>query len=232
MLCERDFLGASVTLPYKQAVLPLLDRIDDIAARVGAVNTIVQQDDYLYGYNTEAAGLLHALAEQGVGKRDNNQVSLLGYTAILLSAGAAARCAAFALTGAHVERLIILDRRLEQAQRLAADVQEYYDGPIFSLSDPTFLIPHSSSLIINATVSTSHEDISPLPPEVLTRFDSDTFVYDMVYDPTQTLLLCQARIMGLRCANGLSLLLHQAAQAFTLWTGEPAPLEVMRATLL
>ena len=231
-LCEKDFLGANVALPYKQAVMPLLDSIDDIAARVGAVNTIVQRDDYLHGYNTDAAGLLHALAEQGVGKQEHEQVSLKGYTAILLSASTAARCAAFALTSANIERLIILDRHLERAQHLAKDVQQYYAGPIFSINDPSFLIPHSSSIIINATAAAMHEDTSPLPPEVLTRFDSDTFVYDMIYNPTQTLLLCQARIMGLRCANGLSMLLHQAAQAFTLWTGQPAPLDVMRATLL
>lgn len=231
-LCEKGSLGANVTLPYKQVVIPLLDRVDTIAARIGAVNTIVQHDDYLYGYNTEATSLLHALAEQGIGTRDNEQISLKGHTIILLGAGAAARCAAFALTSANVERLIIFNRNLERAQRLAADVQQYYDGPIFSLNDPNFLIPHSSSIIINATAIGMHEDVSPLPPEVLTRFDGDTFVYDMIFNPTQTLLLCQARIMGLCCANGLSILLHQAALAFTLWTGEPAPLEIMRAALL
>ncbi|MDQ2884522.1 MAG: shikimate dehydrogenase [Chloroflexota bacterium] len=231
-LCEKDFLGANVTLPYKQTVMPLLDRIDEIAARVGAVNTIVQHDDYLYGYNTDAVGLLHALVEHGVGRQDGEQVSLEGYSVILLGAGAVARCAAFALASACVERLIILDRHLERAQNLARDVQQYYDGPVFSLNDASFVIPHSSSIIINATTLGMHGDISPLPPEVLTRFDSDTFVYDMIYNPTQTLLLCQARIMGLRSANGLSMLLHQAAQAFTLWTGQPAPLDSMRTALL
>jgi shikimate dehydrogenase len=231
-LCEKNFLGANVTLPYKQAVIPLLDRIDDIAARIGTVNTIVQHDDYLHGYNTDAVGLLHALVEQGVGRQEHDQVSLEGYSVILLGAGSAARCAAFALTSANIERLIILDRHLERAQKLARDVQQYYDGPVFSLNDASFIIPHSSSIIVNATALGMHEDSSPLPPEVLTRFDSDTFVYDMIYNPTQTLLLCQARIMGLRSANGLSMLLHQAAQAFTLWTGRAAPLDTMRAALL
>jgi shikimate dehydrogenase len=230
-LCEKDSLGANVTLPYKQVVIPLLDRVDTIAARIGAVNTIVQHDDYLYGYNTEATSLLHALAEQGIGTRDNEQISLKGYTVILLGAGAAARCAAFALTSARVKRLIIFNRKLERAQCLAADVQQYYDGPVFSLNDPSFLMSHSSSIIINTTVIGMHEDVSPLPPETLTRFDGDTFVYDMIFNPTQTLLLCQARIMGLRCTNGLSMVLHQAALAFTLWTGKPAPLNIMRAAL-
>ncbi|HYU74799.1 MAG TPA: shikimate dehydrogenase [Ktedonobacteraceae bacterium] len=232
-LCEKNCLGANVTIPYKQAVIPFLDKIDPLAVRIGAINTIVQQDDYLYGYNTDAPGLLRALEEQGIGTlRQDGQVSLKGYTAILLGAGGAARGAAFALASAGVERLIILNRHLERAQLLAADVQHSYDGPIFSLNDPSFLIPHSSSIIVNATPVGMHEDISPLPPEVLAHFDSDTFVYDMIYNPAQTYLLCQARIMGLRNANGLSMLLHQGALAFTLWTGEPAPLDIMRAALI
>ncbi|HEV2653804.1 MAG TPA: hypothetical protein VGT82_02555, partial [Ktedonobacteraceae bacterium] len=141
----KDFLGANVTLPYKQTVIPLLDRIDDIAARVGAVNTIVQRDDYLHGYNTDAIGLLHALVEHGIGRQEHDQVSLEGYSLILLGAGAAARCAAFALTSANVERLIILDRHLERAQNLARDVQQYYGGPVFSLNDASFIIPHPLS---------------------------------------------------------------------------------------
>ncbi|HEY5005647.1 MAG TPA: shikimate dehydrogenase [Ktedonobacteraceae bacterium] len=232
-LCDKDYLGANVTIPHKQAVIHLLDKIDPLAGRIGAVNTIVHRNDYLYGYNTDAPGLLHALQEQGLGTLlADGQVSLKGYTALLLGAGGAARGAAFALASAGVERLIIFNRHLERAQLLAADVQQNYDGAIFSLNDANFLIPHSASIIINATPVGMHEDISPLPPEVLARFDSDTFVYDMIYNPTQTYLLCQASIMGLRNANGLSMLLHQGALAFTHWTGEPAPLDIMRATLM
>jgi shikimate dehydrogenase len=76
------------------------------------------------------------------------------------------------------------------------------------------------------------ENASPLPAEILARFAPDTLVFDMVYNPTQTQLLCQARTLGLRSANGLSMLLRQGALAFTLWTGQPAPFEVMRSTLL
>ncbi|HLZ55525.1 MAG TPA: shikimate dehydrogenase [Ktedonosporobacter sp.] len=232
-LCEKSCLGANVTIPHKEAVLPLLDTIDPLAARIGAVNTIVNRDEYLHGYNTDAHGLLHALHEHGLGtSQPEGRISLKGHTAVLLGAGGAARGAAFALIEAGVERLIILNRHLERAQILAADLQQHYDFPVFSLSDPAFLIPHPASLIINATSVGMHEDVSPLPAEVLAHFDSDTFVYDMIYNPTQTHLLCQARIMGLRCANGLSMLLHQGAQAFTLWTGQPAPLDVMRASLL
>ncbi len=231
-LCNEDALGANVTVPYKEAVIPLLDKVDPLATRIGAVNTIVHRDDYLCGYNTDAFGLLDALAEHGLGARSpDGQISLRNYTAIVLGAGGAARCAAFALASAGVARLIILNRHLERAQLLASEVQQYYDGPIFSLSDPTFLIPHPSSLIINATSLGLHGDVSPLPAHVLARFEVDTFVYDMIYNPSQTYLLCQARAMGLSTANGLSTVLYQGALSFTLWTDQPAPLEVMRAAL-
>lgn len=232
-LCDEQCLGANVTIPYKEAVLPLLDMVDPLATRLGAVNTIVHRQGYLQGYNTDAPGLLLALHEHGLGMlQDDGHVVLRGYTAILLGAGGAARGAAFALVDAGISRLIIVNRHLERAQQLAAELQQSYNGPIFSLSDSSFLIPHRSSIIINATSLGMHEDSSPLPVEVLVRFDPDTFVYDMIYNPIQTRLLTQAHALNLRTANGLSMLLHQGALSFTLWTGQPAPLEVMRSALL
>ncbi|GCE25961.1 shikimate dehydrogenase [Dictyobacter alpinus] len=231
-LCEPNCLGANVTIPHKEAVLPLIDKIDPLAARIGAINTIVHRDDYLYGYNTDAMGLLYALHEHGLGEMRQRKVSLRGHTAILLGAGGAARAAAFALVEAGIEQLIILNRHLERAQMLASDLLQYYDRPIFSLNDPSFLIPRTSSIIINATSVGLHEDISPLPPEILSHFDPDTFIYDMIYNPSQTYLLCQARLMGFETANGLSMLLHQGALAFTLWTNRSAPIEIMRQSLI
>ncbi len=245
-LLAPNYLGANVTIPHKVAVLPLLDVVDPQAARIGAVNTIVQRDEYLYGYNTDAPALLRVLAENEVGKEGagdeqwGNIVSLKGYTAVLLGAGGAARGAAFALVEAGVERLIIVNRTLERAQRLAADVQQGRDCQVFSLNDPDYLIPHPRSIIINATSvgmqradgnEESAEETAPLPAGILERFNADTFVLDMVYRPTETRLLIQSRILGLRAINGLSMLLHQGALAFTLWTRQPAPLAIMRAAL-
>ena len=231
-LYEVDCLGANVTIPHKLAVLPLLDKIDPFAARIRAVNTIVHCKDSLYGYNTDAPGLVHALYEHGVGELQvDGQVSLNGYTAVLLGAGGAARGAAFGLVAAGIERLIILNRDLGRAQSLAAEVQQVYHGPISSLNDPTCLIPHPASIIINATSLGMHEGVSPLSVEQLARFAPDTFVHDMIYNPSQTYLLRLAQVMGLRTANGKSMLLHQGALAFKLWTMQDAPLAVMRAAL-
>lgn len=230
-LRDARYLGANVTIPHKEAVLPLLDFVDPLAARIGAVNTIVHKEDLLYGYNTDAPGLLRALQEHGVGKQHNDEISLKGYIAILLGAGGAARGAAFALIGATVERLLIVNRRLERAQQLAAEVQQSYAASILCLDDPGLLTPYPSSIIINATSVGLHQDDSPLPVEVLARFAPDTFAYDMIYNPAETSLLRQARILGLRAANGLSMLLHQGALSFTLWTGREAPLDIMWAAL-
>lgn len=231
-LCNEHYLGANVTIPYKEAALALMDEVDPLATQIGAVNTIVHQDGYLHGYNTDAPGLLYALHEHGLGVQENDgTISLKEHTAILLGAGGAARGAAFALANAHVSQLVIINRSLERAQLLAAEVQQTYQGPIFSLNDPQFLVPKAAALIINATSVGMHDEQMPLPAEILARFDSDTFVYDMIYNPTQTQLLCQALTMGMSGANGLSMLLHQGALAFTLWTGKSAPLDAMRAKL-
>jgi shikimate dehydrogenase len=114
----RDFskLGANVTIPYKEAVLPLLDKVDQLARRIGAVNTIVNKDDKLVGYNTDASGFMKALEEEGgfvpKGKR-----------AILLGAGGAARAVGFALVGAGVKSLVILNRTQDKAEALAWDLK-------------------------------------------------------------------------------------------------------------
>lgn len=252
-LLRPQYLGANVTIPHKEAVLPLLDIVDPLATRIGAVNTIVHRNEYLYGYNTDAPGLLNALADYDIGTRDEHgDVSLKGYTVVLLGAGGAARGAAFAVASASVTRLIIVNRNLERAQQLATDVGKQFvvsslsagnsaeTTQVFCLNDTEFLIPHPRSIIINATSVGMHpanndgrtEDESPLSSEILARFTSDTFIFDMVYNPVQTRLLIQARALGLRAVNGLPMLLHQGALAFTLWTGQPAPLDIMRSTLM
>lgn len=232
-LRDPECLGANVTIPYKEAVLIYLDAVDPLTVSIGAVNTIVNRDGYLYGYNTDAPGLLYTLAEQGVGEYDDEgRFSLRGYSVVLLGAGGAARGAAFALGSASVTRLVIVNRHVERAQRLAADVAGAFAVPeMYSLNEPNSLKPHPKSLIINATPVGMHDDVYPLPLEVLARFAQDTFVFDMIYNPVETRLLREARTLGVRAANGLPMLLHQGALAFTLWTGQPAPIEVMRSAL-
>ncbi|HZU01112.1 MAG TPA: hypothetical protein VFA10_15700, partial [Ktedonobacteraceae bacterium] len=204
-----------------------------LAARIGAVNTIVHRDGLLFGYNTDAPGLLQTLVEQGIGQPNNTTtISLQGYTAILLGAGGAARGAAFALSSASLTRLMIVNRRLDRAQHLASELQQHIDCHALNLNDLHLLQPAANSLILNATSVGMHEDTSLLSLEILARFPPDTLVFDMIYNPRETKLLGQARTLGLRTLNGLPMLLHQGALSFTLWTQQPAPLVIMRQALL
>ena len=163
--------------------------------------------------------------------RTDGTIALKERTAILLGAGGAARGAAFALAGAQVAQLVIVNRSLERAQLLAAEVQQTYSGPVFSLNDPQFLVPRPASLIVNATSVGMHDEQTPLPAEVLARFDADTFVYDMIYNPTQTQLLCQVSHNGnARREWPLHAAPSRRPRLYAL-DRQAAPLDVMRSKL-
>ncbi|NTV64296.1 MAG: shikimate dehydrogenase [Oscillochloris sp.] len=214
------YLGANVTLPHKQAVLPLLDDLEPEAARIGAVNTIYKgAQGRLIGANTDAPGLLGDLAEVGL--------QLAGRSAILLGASGAARAAAFALAGAGLARLTIANRSLDRAEQLAAALTATPGSAIqaIALADPALAAQITSAdLLINATSLGWHADETPLPDPPV---GPHTFVYDMVY--RQTRLLREAAARGAATRDGAGMLVHQGALAFTRWTGRPAPLAVMWA---
>jgi shikimate dehydrogenase len=218
------YLGANVTLPHKQAVMPMLDVLEPEAARIGAVNTIYKDPaGRLVGANTDAPGLLGDLDEAGLG--------LAGRAALLLGASGAARAAAFALAGAGLARLIIANRSLARAEELVASLHAApAEAPLpaiqaVALADPALpALVAAADLLINATSLGWHADETPLPdPPVSSR----TFVYDMVYRPTR--LLREAAARGARTRDGAGMLVHQGALAFTRWTGRLAPLDVMWA---
>ncbi len=234
MLRTSECLGANVTLPHKTAVLPLLDDLEQIAARIGAVNTIYKRaDGALVGTNTDAPALLTTLREDG-------QFEPGGQRVVLLGASGAARAAAYALVAAQVERLVVVNRTLERAEELLADVtlsqldpRNYQEtAPLpqliaLALDDPD--VPAylaDSTLLINATAVGWQAEATPLPTLTVAP---GMLVYDMVYRPTR--LLREAAAQGARTLDGLGMLLHQGTLAFTHWTGQPAPLAVMRSAL-
>ncbi len=227
MLRASEYLGANVTLPHKTAVLPLLDDLEPATARIGAVNTIYKRaDGALVGTNTDAPALLTSLREDG-------QFEPGGQRVVLLGASGAARAAAYALVTAHVERLVVVNRTLERAEKLLADMMLAQLDPLphliaLALDDPD--VPAyiaDSTLLINATAVGWQAEEMPLSTLVVAP---GMLVYDMVYRPTR--LLREAAVQGARTLDGLGMLLHQGALAFTYWTGQPAPLTVMRSALL
>ncbi len=224
-LRSADVLGANVTLPHKRAVMALLDRIDPQAELIGAINTIVRAPDgTLSGLNTDAPAFLAEL-------REDLGYAPEGQTAVILGASGAARAAAAALLDAGAGGLVLVNRTLERAEELLADLLAASERDPLLLAvapdDPALGdLLASASLLVNATSLGWHGDETPLPAE---QIPPGALVYDMVYRPTR--LLRDAAARGARTADGLGMLVRQAALAFEQWTGRPAPLDVMRAAV-
>jgi shikimate dehydrogenase len=218
-------LGANVTLPHKIAVLELLDRLDPLAELIGAANTIIREaDGSLTGANTDAPAFLASLREEA-------GYDPAGQTIVILGASGAARAAAMALVGTGLERLVIANRTLERAEALLGDLLAASDADpqLFALppDDPDLpALLAESSLIVNATSIGWHGDQSPLPARLI---PPSALVFDMVYRQTQ--LLRDAAARGARSLDGADMLARQAALAFERWTGQRAPLDIMRAAL-
>ncbi|MBW2061594.1 MAG: shikimate dehydrogenase [Deltaproteobacteria bacterium] len=211
--CVRrfNFHGLSVTRPHKIAAMGLLDEIEASAKTLGAVNTIICQNSKYTGANTDWCGLLRALEEQ---------ISLDGRSVLVAGAGGAARAAVYGLVKARA-KVTVTNRTEERGQGLAREF-----GTKFC--PPRQLKSLSPDILINATPlgMDPWQDKTPFSADLLAP---EMVVMDLVYSPLETRLLREARNMGCRTVNGLSMLLHQAAVQFEAWTGYAAPLEVMRA---
>jgi shikimate dehydrogenase len=228
-------LGANVTVPHKLAVLPLLDALAPSAARLaGAVNTIVVERDAgtrLVGHSTDVSGLRAALGEVGA--------TLAGQRVVLLGAGGAAHAVAGLALDDGARSVTVAARRPEASVELVEHVRQRLPESAASLvatplaGDAPAAALAECDLLINATSAgmDGADPCSLFDLALLARCPPDALVCDLVYAPAETPLLHAARARGLRTLNGLPMLLHQGAAAFTLWTGRPAPLAVMRAAL-
>jgi shikimate dehydrogenase len=221
-LKEPEVLGANVTLPHKERVIPLLDSVSAEARAVGAVNTIVRRGDSLEGHNTDVSGFLRALADLSF--------DFQGKRALLLGAGGAARAVAYALLISGLGDLLIYNRTLERAERLAGDFSSL--GEVRVLTGERLKEDLGEcELVVNATsVGLMKEGVSleetPLPAEFLPPKGA---VVDLVYRPARTRLLREAEAAGLVTQNGLPMLVYQGADSFSLWTGLDAPAGLMRS---
>ncbi len=214
-------LGINVTVPHKEAVIPFLDEVDDWASTAGAVNTIVNREGRLSGHNTDGIGFLRALRE-GAGFEPQGQAVLV------LGAGGSARGVVYALARAGAGRLIIANRTLERAERLAQiSADSGVPADAVTLSGAASAAA-DVSLIVNCTsmgmVHGPDETGSPLssadiPPSAL--------VNDLVYNPLETPLLREATQAEAAVLGGIQMLVYQGAASFEMWTGQPAPVPVM-----
>ncbi len=215
--------GLNVTIPHKVAVIQFLDELDSLAEKIGAVNTIVNDDGVLTGYNTDGAGFLQALLERRIEPKGKNIV--------ILGAGGAARAISFFLAdrGAH---LVILNRLLELdwAKELASRISQIFNKEVKALElnkENLTDALRKADILVNATSvgMTPNIDETPVTSDLL---KPDLIVVDIIYNPIKTRLLREAEAAGAKTINGIDMLVWQGALAFEMWTGMEAPVELMR----
>jgi len=206
--------GASVTIPHKTAMIGHLDQLDPAAKAIGAVNTIVNQNGKLIGYNTDGLGAVRALTEK---------TSLTHKRVTVVGAGGAARAIGY-VVAEQGARVTIANRSTVCGQALAKDLQAGF----LPLKEFT---GDSCDVLINTTPVGMHPDtdVTPIDEAVLR---SDMVVMDAVYNPLVTRLLRDAGRTGCITVSGADMFVYQGAAQFELWTGRPAPVEVMRMAVL
>jgi shikimate dehydrogenase len=218
-----EFLGANVTIPHKERVVPLVDRLTEDAHATGAVNTITREGKKLIGHNTDVPGFKVAL-DKLVGKQK------MPRQAVVLGAGGGARAVVYGLITEGFQRIVVFNRHLHRAEglvrhfgRSAAHMElramPWHESVIEAELSKT-------KVLINATAIGLTGDETPVPGELL---PPDLLVLDLIYSKTR--LMREAQSAGDSVQNGELMLLHQGAAAFTLWTGQAAPLELMARKL-
>lgn len=219
-------LGANVTLPHKERVMELLDELEPAARAIGAVNTIVRDGDRLIGTNTDGAGLARSLGEAGV--------RLDGARVLVVGAGGAGRASVFGLAQAGAAEIAVAARRLEQAERLVAELAASTRVPLraVDLRDEALReVAGRTDLLVQATSATLGDSAygasfaAVLP---LSSLPESAVVVDLVYVPRETAVMKAAAARGLRTVDGLGMLVWQAALAFQRWTGIAPPIDVLR----
>ncbi len=218
--------GVNVTIPHKEHVCRLLDELDAEAELIGAVNTIVNDDGRLKGFNTDGAGLVRSL-------REDLDFDPRGRRVLLLGAGGAARAAIVALARAGCARIDLLNRTRARAEDLRSRFQPRFPGTqiaTYALGDSLrALLPEGDLLLNTTSIGLRGEAFAAFPWEAVSARLS---LYDMVYRPGGTPLVSQARNRGIRACDGLGMLAAQGELAFSLWMGRMPPSGVMKRRLL
>ena len=218
--------GVNITVPHKEAILPFLDEVDPAARLIGAVNTIINSNGLLKGYNTDASGFIRSIQEC-------SNFVIPGKRALILGAGGASRAALVALAGAGIRTIMLANRTKERAQLLVEDLGRHFPKVqlVFVTYDDTdyFSFLAEADLVVNTTsVGLKNEEISFLPLECI---KGGALIYDMVYSLSETPLIKMACSCGLSSLDGLGMLAAQGEDAFALWTGVKPEAGFMRQVL-
>jgi 3-dehydroquinate dehydratase / shikimate dehydrogenase len=209
---ELNLGGLAVTIPHKQAIIPLLDRIDETAMEIGAVNTVKIIGSELHGYNTDADGFISPLK--------NVYGDLHGARTAVIGAGGAARAVVFALTREQANVTVFARDELK-----AAEFTEKFKVEVRRLSG--HIIFKNFDIVVNATPLGTKGNLESETCAVADQLVDVKFAYDLVYNPASTPFLREARLAGVETVLGRAMLLSQGARQFEIWTGYPAPVDVM-----
>ena len=219
--------GLNVTIPHKVSIIPFLDKLDPMAEKIGAVNTVVNDDGILTGYNTDATGFLQVLLERGIEPKGKNIV--------ILGAGGASRAISFILAE-RGSNLVILNRLLELdwAEELASKLSKIFTKEVEALElnrENLAGALDKANILVNATSvgMTPNIDQTPVTSELL---KPELIVFDIVYNPIRTRLLREAEQAGAETISGIDMLVWQGALAFEKWIGLKAPIELMRKEVI
>lgn len=217
--------GINITIPHKQRIIPMLDEISKEAEMIGAVNTLVFEDDSIIGYNTDARGFIEAMYEVV-------DEEITG-SAVVIGAGGAARAVVVGLVNAGFSPITIANRTTSKAIELAEQIERKSDAILLGIGLYDAKLPDAitnANLLVNAT--SAGMDLSR--PLIIDSdwLHKDLIVYDIIYTPPNTKLLMAAEKKGLQTIKGLGMLVHQGAISFKLWTDISPPVETMRNALI
>ncbi|MGM7635690.1 shikimate dehydrogenase [Bacillus sp. Hm123] len=202
--------GFNVTIPHKTAIIPLLDKVDPLAEAIGAVNTVVREEDQWVGYNTDGLGYVRALREEYPGVLEDQHVLIVG-------AGGAARAIFYTLASEGVSRITLANRTPEKAQAMIEACPYEVEGTVLSLEEAEEKLAEYDVIIQTTSIGMAPqvEDM----PIALDHLKAMAFVSDIIYNPLETKLLQEAKKQGAYTQNGLKMFVYQGALAFEKWTG-------------
>ena len=224
-LRDAGYRGLNVTIPFKTEIIPLMNALSEDARRIGAVNTVVMQEDgTMVGHNTDVTGFLAGFAERGI--------SIEGKHAVLIGAGGAARATLWGLLRSHVTSVTIGVRTAAKGTALTADFAA--DGAIeaYAFDDPAFTRALAAAdVVVQTTPLGMTPHMEAMPPVKLATLKSSAVVYDLIYTPAETRFLREASTRGHETINGETMLVAQGAESFFLWTGVRPDTALMKRVL-
>ena len=217
-----DVAGSNITVPYKEKIMPLLDNIDEQAKLIGAVNTVVNKNGQLYGSNTDYLGFIDSLKNDG-------GIIPAGKKVLILGAGGGARAVAVGLCQNAVGSLFIFDVEAEKAEKLSNGLKKNFKTSINTAGSAEEIqeLVNNMDILVNSTPVGMFplEEFSPIDESI--KLPKKMFVYDLVYNPSQTSLVKKAKASGAKAVTGLGMLVRQGAASFKLFTGYDAPVDIM-----